>query len=75
MSSIPESDAGGLPAVLTIEEVSRILRIGRSAGYEAARRGDIPTIRVGRRILVPRAALERMLADTGSGGRTPCDRP
>ena len=46
---------------LTVTEVAQILGIGRSAAYEAARTGQIPTIRIGKRILVPVAALERML--------------
>jgi excisionase family DNA binding protein len=46
---------------LTIPEAAKALGIGRNAGYEAARRGEIPTIRIGKRLLVPRAALERML--------------
>lgn len=35
--------------------------LGRNASYEAAKRGEIPTIRIGGRIFVPIAALERML--------------
>lgn len=46
---------------LTVPQAARILGIGRSAAYDAARRGDIPTIQIGRRVLVPRAALARML--------------
>jgi excisionase family DNA binding protein len=46
---------------LTVEEAARVLGIGRSAAYLAARRGDLPAIRIGRRYVVPRAALERML--------------
>lgn len=45
-----------------IPEAGRRLGVGRNAAYEAARRGEIPTIRIGRRLLVPLAALERMLA-------------
>jgi excisionase family DNA binding protein len=48
----------------TVPEAARILGISRNGGYEAAKRGEIPTIRIGRRILVPKAALERLL---GSG--------
>jgi excisionase family DNA binding protein len=48
--------------VLTLNEVAALLRISRGLAYEAARRGEIPTIRIGRRLLVPAAALERMLA-------------
>ena len=55
--------------VLTIEEAGELLRLGRSSAYEAARRGQVPTIRIGRRLLVPRAALERMLeGPVGSSG-------
>lgn len=47
----------------TVPEAAKQLGIGRSAAYEAARTGQIPTIRIGKRILVPRAALERLLED------------
>ena len=46
---------------LTVTEASKTLGISRNKAYEAAKRGDIPTIRIGKRILVPMAALERML--------------
>lgn len=45
----------------TVEEAARILGIGRNSAYEAVRQGTIPVIRIGRRILVPLAALERLL--------------
>lgn len=35
--------------------------MGRDASYEAARRGDIPTIRMGKLLKVPTAALRRLL--------------
>jgi excisionase family DNA binding protein len=56
------------PRVMTVEEAGRELRIGRSAAYEAARRGDIPTIKIGRRLLVPRAAFDRLLAGEATSG-------
>ena len=46
----------------SIAEVADLLGIGRSAAYKAARSGEIPTIRIGKRILVPLAALEKLLA-------------
>lgn len=42
-------------------ETGRILGLSRPSTYAAAKRGDIPTIKIGARILVPRAALERLL--------------
>jgi excisionase family DNA binding protein len=46
---------------LTVEEAAATLGISRAFAYEAVRRGEIPSIRIGRRVLVPRATLERML--------------
>ena len=54
-----------LAPVLTITEAASLVRISRNSAYEAARRGEIPIIRLGRRLLVPRAALERMLERAG----------
>jgi excisionase family DNA binding protein len=51
--------------VYTIEEAGKLLSLGRSGAYEAARRGDIPVLRIGRRWLVPRVALDKMLAAAG----------
>jgi excisionase family DNA binding protein len=56
--------------VVTVGEAASMLRISRGTAYEAARRKQIPTIRIGRRVLVPLAALERMLA-----GSAPYDNP
>jgi excisionase family DNA binding protein len=49
------------PATYSIEEAARILGVGRTAAYDAARRGEIPSIRIGRAVRVPRRALERLL--------------
>ena len=49
---------------LTIPEAAKALGIGRNQGYEAARRGELPTIKMGKRLLVPLAALDRMLQGT-----------
>jgi len=46
---------------LTIQEAAKILGIGKSMAYKAAKAGDIPTVRIGKRLLVSRPALEHML--------------
>jgi excisionase family DNA binding protein len=46
---------------LTVEETARILRISRNSAYEAVRTGEIPTIRIGKRVLVPIGGLEQLL--------------
>lgn len=46
-----------LPVTLTVEEVARVLRIGRNTAYEAIARGDLPSVRIGGRVLIPSARL------------------
>jgi excisionase family DNA binding protein len=48
-------------ATFSVPEAGEILGIGRSLAFEAAGSGQLPVIRIGKRLLVPRAALERML--------------
>jgi excisionase family DNA binding protein len=50
------------PEVLTVEEAARVLRISRQTAYEGVRSGEIPSLRIGARLLVPRRRLEQMLA-------------
>ncbi len=46
---------------MSVEEAGRELGLGRSASYEAVRRGEIPSLRLGKRRVVPTAALRRLL--------------
>ncbi|KAB2920018.1 MAG: helix-turn-helix domain-containing protein [Hyphomicrobiaceae bacterium] len=48
---------------MSVPEAAKRLGIGRNQAYEAARQGEIPSIRVGKRILVPVVAFERLLQD------------
>lgn len=48
---------------LTVEEVAVVLGVSRSTAYEGVRTGQIPSIRIGRRVLVPWPSLEAMLAE------------
>ena len=51
---------------LSVPEAGRLyFNLGRNASYEAAKRGDIPTIQLGRIVRAPVVALERMLAEAG----------
>ena len=47
---------------VTVEQAADELGIGRNLGYRAAADGSLPTIRIGKRLLVPRLALDRLLA-------------
>jgi excisionase family DNA binding protein len=49
------------PAVLTVPEVAAVLRMSKVLVYRACRRGQIPHIRVGHRVVVPAWWLEEQL--------------
>jgi len=51
--------------VMTVPEAGRKLGLGRNAAYEAAARGDIPTIKIGKLLRVPKVAFDRMLESAG----------
>lgn len=48
---------------LTIEETAKVLGIGRQLAYDRVKTGEIPVIKIGRRLLVPRRALEKLLEE------------
>jgi excisionase family DNA binding protein len=53
---------------VTVPQAGELLGIGRNKAYEAAKTGEIPTIRIGKRLLVPLPALKRLVsADTSDG--------
>jgi hypothetical protein len=43
----------------------RYFGLSRNGSYEAARRGELPVVRIGRMLRVPIVALERMLEEAG----------
>ncbi len=52
------------PKTLSVPEAGRrYFNLSRNASYEVARRGEIPTIPIGRLLRVPVRRLERMLDD------------
>jgi excisionase family DNA binding protein len=52
-------------AVLTVAEVAQLLGIGRISAYQAVERGEVPSIRLGRRIVVPKAAFCAKFGNSG----------
>jgi excisionase family DNA binding protein len=56
-----QTDWQALPLALTPEEAGQVLRIGRSATYRALRSGSLPSIRVGRKFVIPRDVLRKKL--------------
>jgi excisionase family DNA binding protein len=62
MTTVEPETAKPQRRVVTLNEAAVLLRISRGSAYQAAKTREIPTIRIGRRLLVPLVALERMLA-------------
>jgi excisionase family DNA binding protein len=54
-----------LPEFLTVEEIRAYLRLGRSTVYELLRQGELPHVRFGRAIRVPKTALAKYLSKEG----------
>jgi excisionase family DNA binding protein len=46
---------------LTVGEASQVLGVSRSSAYELVRRGELPSMRLGRRIVIPVRALDALL--------------
>jgi len=71
-SSQPSEDASAVRAdgrlTYTLSEAASRLGISRALAYEAAQRGELPVCRIGRRVLVPRVALLRLLGQDGPPG-------
>ena len=51
-----------IPLTLTVDEAGQLLRIGRNNMYRLVNSGQIQSIKVGRKILIPRNALVRFLS-------------
>jgi excisionase family DNA binding protein len=62
--------------VYSVDEARKLLGISRGLMYEAIRTGQIPSIHFGRRILIPRASLKRLLEEAAkSQGNSSEDLP
>ena len=58
------SSLNDLPLALRVEDLMPILGIGRNTAYELVRSGQIRSIRVGRKIRVPKDAVATFLGET-----------
>jgi excisionase family DNA binding protein len=54
--------------LLSLEQVRRELNLGRRKIWEMCNAGELPIVRVGRRVLVPRAGLEAWIEANTQGG-------
>jgi len=49
---------------LTVNEAAKMLGISRGLAYQMVKMGKIPSVRFGKRVLVPRSVLEKLLAES-----------
>ena len=74
-------DTRDTPLLVSVPEAARLLGVGTTFGWAMVRSGEMPSIKLGRRVLVPRAALERLASihahdgDDQDTDEVPCAGP
>ena len=59
---------------VTVQEAAEVLGISRSSAYECVHRGELRALRLGRRLVVPKAVLKDMLTASDAGIDEPFDQ-
>jgi excisionase family DNA binding protein len=59
-STSSTSDTHDTPLLVSVPEAARLLGVGTTFGWAMVRSGELPSVKLGRRVLVPRAALDRL---------------
>ena len=67
MDDDQETTLSGEKLVYNVAEVAKLLGLGKTSAWEAIWRGEIPHLKIGRRVLIPREALEKFLAQAAAG--------
>jgi excisionase family DNA binding protein len=71
MSTCPISEADGNRLVLTVAEAADRLGISSDLAYDLVARGELPLLRLGRRIVIPRIALLEFVESANGSGKIP----
>lgn len=64
MDTTPTEQA---PLTITVERAGQLLGISRGLAYDLVRRGELPAVRLGRRVVVPASAIEEILRGAVEG--------
>jgi excisionase family DNA binding protein len=67
--TVSTEGTGGSPLVLSVAEAAAALRISKDLAYELIARGELPALRLGRRVVVPTKALVELVDGTGHPNR------
>ncbi len=57
---------------LSVEEAGKLLGVSRAIAYQLSRRADFPTLRIGKRVLVPKKQLEEWMDRNCESGTAVC---
>ena len=57
--------------VYDVPTAGKLLNLSRATAYSLCAQGVIPTVRFGKRVVVPKAALEKMLSEAGNDNKIP----
>jgi len=69
-SAPPANEPIGDRLVFTVTEAAELLGVSRAFAYELAARGELPVLRLGRRIVVPKVALLALVGAAGDYEQT-----
>jgi excisionase family DNA binding protein len=64
-NTMSTENPGARPLVLSVREAAEALRISKDLAYELIARGELPALRLGRRVVVPTKALMEFVDGTG----------
>ncbi len=65
------ADLADAPHLMTVREVAQLLRISKSFAYELVARGELESVRLGRRVLVPTTSVHQLVAKATADSRPP----
>lgn len=71
MTNLPVSSTPARKLTYTVPEAASLLGISRSTAYECVRRGEIPSLTLGRRVLITRTQLEQLVGPLADGPAAP----
>lgn len=56
-------------AILSVNECAKMLKLSRGSAYQGCLTGEIPHIKIGRRILIPKIAIQKLLEQAETPAR------
>jgi excisionase family DNA binding protein len=67
------SSWASVPLATSVSEAAKIIGIGRNSCYALVARGELSAVRIGRRVVIPRQAIEQLLATNSASDVLPAN--